>query len=424
MLFLNSNELPEKNAITSIKRRRVVITGAGIVTSLGLGWDANAAGFREGRVALPRISLFPVENQRVQTGGEANLPETLPPTRLSVRHERRMDRAGRLLLHAAHEAWTMAGWEAADFDDEPLPTCLGTSSGGMSQGELFYRSIEETRKRQITRVIHYQSQRQVLDLADAFGYQGRSVIIANACASGVNSIGHAFHLVRSGQARRAFAGGYDGLCQLVFAGFDSLQALSTTRPRPFDSTRDGLAIGEGAAMVCLETLDDATRRGATILAEIKGYGAYTDLHHLTQPQPEGEAALQSMLAACRDAQFNPEEIDYINAHGTGTPKNDSAEGMACQRLRPNDPGTLRVSSTKGSIGHLLGAAGAVEAVICLMALRGQWFPPVVELDEPDPVCTFDLVRQPRDGRIEKVLTNSFGFGGANATLALQRFSAS
>lgn len=399
---------------------RVVVTGTGIVTSLGLGWPGNAAGFRTGRRAFCPVTLFDVSRQRVKTAGQAELPANLPATRLGTRQVGRVDRASRLLLHAAVEAWEQARWESG----WQLPLVLGTTSGGMSLGEAYYRqAITRPREHrsQPRRVMHYQAQRQALDLQEAFGFHGPITIIANACASGANAIGHAWELVRRGHADRVLAGGYDALCQLVFAGFDSLQALSPTECRPFDARRDGLALGEGAAVLTLETLASAERRGATILGEIVGYGAATDGHHLTQPHPQGHAALAAMNAACASAGLDAAQIDYVNAHGTGTPLNDSAEAAAINAWAGPRAATLPVSSTKASVGHLLGAAGAVETVVCLMALRGQWLPPTVTLQAPDPVCAFPVVRQPTSARVEYALTNSFGFGGANASLILRRW---
>ena len=399
---------------------RVVVTGVGILTALGRGYKANAEGFRAGKVAMRPISLFDVSRQRVKTAAEVELPPGLPPTRLNGRATRRIDRAARLLLWAAHEAWQQACWEP----DEGLPVVLGTTSGGMSLGEAYYRqAIQQphSHRRQPTRALHYQAQRQGLDLADAFGFTGPITVIANACAAGANAIGHAWELVRRGHASRVLAGGYDALSQLVFAGFDSLQALSPTQCRPFDAERDGLALGEGAAVLTLETLDAARRRGAEILAEIAGYGASTDAHHLTQPHPDGDAAFASMTAACESARLTPEQIGYVNAHGTGTPLNDSAEAAAINRWAGSRARSLPVSSTKSSIGHLLGAAGAVETVVCLMALKEQWLPPTSTLRKVDPLATFPVVQTPTDARLEYTLSNSFGFGGANASLILRRW---
>ena len=406
---------------TSAAPPRVVITGAGIVTALGLGWKPNAEGFRAGRPAFRPVSLFDVSRQRVKTAAEVELPEALPPTSLSRRQVGRLDRAGKMLLLAANEAWQQAGWKPA----VNLPLVLGTTAGGMSLGEDYFRQAVQSparHRRQPTRAIHYQPQVQARMVLDALGFSGPITIISNACASGSNAIGQAWNLIRCGQAERALAGGYDALSLLVFAGFDALQALSPTVCRPFDARRDGLALGEGAALVALETLEHAQRRKATILGELIGYGTTIDQHHLTQPQPEGNAALTAMNLACDAARVGPQEVDYINAHGTGTVLNDSAEAFAISRWAGPRAATLPGSSTKASIGHLLGAAGAVEAVICLMALREQWLPVQAAFATPDPACNFPIVRHPRDARVNVALSNSFGFGGVNATLILRRWA--
>ena len=406
---------------TSAPPPRVVITGAGIVTALGLGWKPNAEGFRAGRPAFRPVSLFDVSRQRVKTAAEVDLPDTLPRTNLGRRQLARIDRAGKMLLLAANEAWQQAGWKPADN----LPLVLGTTAGGMALGEDYFRQAVQSpgrHRQQPTRAIHYQPQVQARMVLDALGFNGPITIISNACASGSNAIGHAWNLIRRGQAERALAGGYDALSLLVFAGFDALQALSPTVCRPFDARRDGLALGEGAALVALETLEHAQRRNALILGELIGYGTTIDRHHLTQPQPEGNAALAAMNLACDAARLGPQDVDYINAHGTGTPLNDSAEALAIRRWAGDRVSTLPVSSTKASVGHLLGAAGAVEAVICLMALREQWLPAQAAFETPDPACNFPIVRQPRDARVNVALSNSFGFGGVNATLILRRWA--
>ena len=399
---------------------RVVVTGAGVITALGCGWDVNAEGFREGRTAFRPVTLFDVSRQRAKTAGQIDLPANLPPTLLSAKMTRRSYRAARLLLSAAHEAWTQSGWQP----EESLPVVLGTTSGEMSCGEEYLTqavSNPQSEQKQPTRVVQYQLHRQGLDLCDAFGFQGPVTVISNACASGCNAVGHAFQLVRHGRAARVFTGGYDALCRLTFAGFDALQALSPTTCRPFDATRDGLILGEGAAMLTLESLECARARGAEILGEIIGYGAASDIHHLTQPHPEGDAALAAMSAACVRAGVDPEQIDYINAHGTATPQNDATEAAAINRWAGLCADSLLVSSTKASIGHLLGAAGVVEAVVCLMALQGQWLPPQTNLETPDPACQFKIVRKPMDAKLNIVLSNSFGFGGANASLIFRRW---
>lgn len=297
---------------------------------------------------------------------------------------------------------------------------IGTSAAAMPIGEEYYKQAHASigqRHAQLHRVETYQAQFQMTAMARELGVHGPLRIVSNACASGANAIGQAFHLVRSGRADCVLAGGYDALCQLVFAGFDTLQALSPSGiPRPFDAARDGLALGEGAGFVVVESAASAKARGARVIAEILAYGAATDVHHLTQPHPQGDAALATMQAACTMAGLAPAQIDYINSHGTGTPLNDIAEGNAIQRWAGTDVGKIQVSSTKSAIGHLLGGAGSVESVISLLALTGQWLPANLNVREADAVCTFDLIRTPRDARVRRVLTNSFGFGGANATL--------
>jgi 3-oxoacyl-[acyl-carrier-protein] synthase II len=400
---------------------RVVVTGAGITTPHGVGWKPNAEGFRAGRTAFRPVTVFDVSRQRVRTAAEIALPATLPVGRLTPRQAVRLDRAGAMLLLAGNEAWSQSGWEAA----EHLPLILGTTAGGMVLGEAYFHSAVEAphrHRQQPTRALQYQAHTQGRVLADALGIGGPITIVTNACTSGADAIGHAWRLLRRGQAERVLAGGYDALCQMVFSGFDSLQALSLTTCRPFDANRDGLALGEGAAILALETLESARRRGAAILAELAGYGTIMDPFHLTQPHPEGDGALAAMTLACQSARLNVSDIGYINAHGTGTRLNDGAEAAAINRWAGPRAASLPVSSTKAGIGHLMGAAGAVEAVVCLMCLREQWLPPELALETPDPICQFPIVRQPQEARLTAVLSNSFGFGGINASLILRRWA--
>jgi 3-oxoacyl-[acyl-carrier-protein] synthase II len=391
-----------------------------MVTALGRDWETNAVGFRAGKTGFRPVTLFDVSRQRVKAAAEVDLPASLPGTTLSSRDEQRLDRAAKILLLAASEAWRQSGWDGG----RNIPLVLGTTSGGMTMGQDYYKQATAQPRRnraQPTRVTQYQAQSQALTLCKAFGFEGPITIIANACASGANAIGHAWSLITNGQASRVVAGGYDALSQLVFAGFDSLQALSPTTCRPFDATRDGLALGEGAAVFTVETLEHARARGARVLGEIVGYGAVNDAHHLTQPQPEGNAAFASMNLACKSAGVGAEQIAYVNAHGTGTPLNDSAEAAAINRWAGPQASDVAVSSTKASIGHLLGAAGAVEVGICLMALGGGWLPPTHATASVDPACRFKLVTRPEPREFDYALTNSFGFGGANASVILKRW---
>lgn len=399
---------------TPAQLRPVVVTGAGIVSPMGMDFSGNAASFREGKSAFRPITLFDVSRQRVGTAGQVDLPDS-PPPGITKRAWQHMDRGTQFALLSAMEALASAGLSGGE-----MPIIVGTSAAAMPVGEEYYKQALTSgskRSEQFRRIERYQSQRQLTDMARALNVHGPMRIVSNACASGANAIGQAFHLVRSGKAERVLAGGYDALSQLVFAGFDSLQALSPSGiPRPFDAARDGLALGEGAAFVIVESEEAARARGAKPFASVLGYGASTDIHHLTQPHPEGDAALDTMTAACAMAGLAPEQIGYINSHGTGTPLNDSAEGNAIIRWAGNSIGGVKLSSTKSATGHLLGGAGAVEAVICLIALEKQFVPANLNVREADPVCRFDLVREPREAVLSRVLTNSFGFGGANATL--------
>jgi 3-oxoacyl-[acyl-carrier-protein] synthase II len=400
---------------------RVVVTGAGIVTALGTGWKTNAEGFRAGRTAFRPVSLFDVSRQRAKTAAEVSVPLTLPPTGLDERRMGRLDRAGKMLLLAAHEAWQQAGWEPA----ENVPFILGTTGGGMLFGEdYFRRALQQPyeHRGQAVRAVCYQPQVQARLVLDALNFSGPIITVSNACASGSNAIGQAWELIRSGQTERVMAGGYDSLSEMVFSGFDSLQALSTTVCRPFDARRDGLALGEGAAIVTLETLENAKRRGATVLGELIGYASSIDRHHLTQPHPQGCTTQAVMKSACANANVTPEEIGYINAHGTGTLLNDSSEAVAISEWAGRRTATLPVSSTKACIGHLLGAAGSVEAVVCLMVLGEQWLPPETAFETPDPACKFPVVQKQQDANVNVVLSNSFGFGGVNATLIFRRWT--
>lgn len=407
--------------LSSRKPARVVVTGAGIATPLGLGWKINADGFRAGRTAFRPVSLFDASRQRVKTAAEMDLPSTFPHTGLDDRRLSRLDRSGKMLLLAAWEAWQQSGWEPS----EGLPLVLGTTGGGMLFGEdYFRRALQQPypHRGQAVRAVCYQPQMQGRLLMEALDFSGPIITVSNACASGANAIGQAWELIHSGQAERVMAGGYDSLSEMVFAGFDSLQALSPTVCRPFDARRDGLALGEGAAVMTLETLDSAQKRGAIILGEVTGYASSIDQHHLTQPHPQGSTTQVVMKSACTAARVTPDEIGYVNAHGTGTLLNDSSEAAAIGEWAGRHAATLPVSSTKANIGHLLGAAGAVEAVVCLMVLREQWLPPETAFEVPDPACKFPVVSQPQDSSVEVALSNSFGFGGVNATLIFRRWA--
>src|SRR5207244_6956659 len=266
----------------------------------------------------------------------------------------------------------------------------------------------------------YPAQKPVIDALEAFGIAAPCEVVSNACASGTNAIGHAFDCVRSGRYQRVLTGGYDALSELVFVGFDSLQASTPEKCRPFDRHRTGMVLGEGAAILALENLDSAHARGARIMAEITGYGVSTDNFHLTQPDPSGVGPRRAMERAIESTGTEALRLDYINAHGTATELNDAAEGKAISELFDGVP----VSSTKSMMGHSLGAAGAIEAVISLLALRHQFLPPNINFDALDDRLDLNVVaNESRPGVVRMALSNSFGFGGTNASILIRRVEA-
>ena len=372
-------------------------------------------------MAFRPVELFDVSARIAKTAAFVDLPTGRLYHTLSARHEARVDRGSKMLLLALREAVAMARLKDLCGVDAMV---IGTSAGAMMLGETYCRQLRKSPGRQsgqLSLVEHYQPQRQMTTLAHEMGWHGPVLLVSNACASGANAIGMAMEMISSGRAKRVIAGGYDAVSELVFAGFDTLRALAPSGiPRPFDAQRDGLALGEGAGVVVIESEEAAAERGATAIGEAAGYCTATDLHHLTQPDPEGKAAIRTMTEACRIAGVQPREIDYLNSHGTGTPFNDVAEGSAIQAWAGDDTPHIAVSSTKSAMGHLLGGAGAVEAVICLMALRGQWMPGSLNIRELDPVASFDVVQTFRRARVDTALTNSFGFGGTNATLVIRK----
>ncbi len=314
-----------------------------------------------------------------------------------------------------------AAMELRDGDRGFVPEMMvvGTTSGGMSFGEEFYRA-QVARRRPRERaawLANYLPHKAVLDAQEACGFACPAQIIANACASGSNAVGHAFQLVRAGKFQRVLCGGYDALSELVYVGFDSLQAATPDKIRPFDKHRSGLVLGEGAALLALEELETARGRGAPILAEIAGYGISTDNHHLTQPHPSGIGPRLAMERALADARRQPQGVDYINAHGTATTFNDATEGAAIAQLfGPRVP----VSSTKSMMGHSLGAAGAIEAVFSVLAIAHQFLPPNIHFHERDPAWDIDIVaNEARAARVRCVMSNSFGFGGTNAAVVFE-----
>jgi len=389
------------------------VTAAGIVSPLGFGLGETLNSLREARDCITRVSRFSVAECRCKTAGQVP-DEPLLKEQHETNRAKRLHRASRMMIRALSEAVA----QRPGFN--PELTVIGTTSGGMSYGEDYYRSLcrNENLRHSPTWVANYTAQKPVIDAQEAFGISAPCQVIANACASGTNAIGHAYECVRSGRYQRVLTGGYDALSELVFVGFDSLQASTAEKCRPFDRDRTGMVLGEGAAVLALENLDVARERGAPVLAEIIGYGISTDNFHMTQPNPSGIGPRQAMERALQSARLPADKIDYINAHGTATLFNDAAEGKAISELFDHVP----VSSTKGMMGHSLGAAGAIEAIICLLALQHQFLPPNINFRAQDEGVDLNIVaNDARPVGLRTVLSNSFGFGGTNASIVIQKF---
>ncbi len=401
--------------------RSVAITAAGIVSPLGRGLAATAASLLAARDCVSPVSRFEVGQCKSSTAGQ--VPEALLDP-AAGRKAKRLHPASRMMLAAMDEL------REQDRGFQPESAVIATTSGGMSYGEAFWRSLPSSAggpegggsHPRAAWLANYPPQKPVLDAMEAAGFSAPCQIIANACASGTNAIGHAFSLIRSGIQKSVLCGGYNVISELVFVGFDSLQASTAEKCRPFDKDRTGLVLGEGAALLALEDLETARGRGAPVLATVTGYGISTDNHHLTQPHPSGNGPYLAMSRALASARREPGELDYINAHGTATVFNDATEGAAISRLFGERPGGLvPVSSTKSMMGHSLGAAGAIEAVFCILALREGFLPANIHFRAPDPAWKMDIVANAaRKAEARCVLSNSFGFGGTNASIVLEK----
>src|ERR1044071_2348186 len=306
---------------------RVAVTAAGVISPLGFGLAETFESLRSAQDCVTPVMRFSVTQCRCKTAGQIS-DSRLFANHVQTPHSRRLHRASYMMIQALQEVIM----QQPEF--EPELTVVGTTSGGMSYGERYYRSLRRAGdlRHAPTWIANYPPQKPVIDAQTAFGISAPCQVIANACASGTNAIGHAFECVRSGRYDRVLTGGYDAISELVFVGFDSLQASTPEKCRPFDRQRSGMTLGEGAAVLALENLESAQARGANILAEIIGYGISTDNFHMTQPNPTGAAPRQAMEAALRSAGISAETVDYINAHGTATLFNDAAEGKAISEL--------------------------------------------------------------------------------------------
>jgi 3-oxoacyl-[acyl-carrier-protein] synthase II len=417
--------------------RRVVITGIGMVTPLGCGVATTWERLLSGRSGARRIEKFDVSDLSCKiacqiprgdgSGGTYNPDQWMEP-----KEQRKVDEFIVYAMCAARQALDDAGWAPAQYEDQiATGVMIGSGIGGIE-------GIAET-----SIVLHERGPRRVspffipgrlINLASGyvsieFGLKGPNHAVVTACSTGAHAIGDAARLIGLGDAEVMVAGGTESpINKLSVAGFAASRALSThfndepqRASRPYDRDRDGFVMGEGAGIVVLEEYDHAKRRGAKIYAELIGYGLSGDAYHITAPCPEGDGAFRSMRAALRRAEVTPSEIDYINAHGTSTPLGDEIELGAVHRLVGNAAGRMSMSSTKSSVGHLLGAAGAVEAIFSVLAIRDRIAPPTINLDNPSVETSIDLVPlEPRRRDIDVVLSNSFGFGGTNASLVFRR----
>lgn len=377
----------------------VAVTGFGCVSALGCDGATTRTRLRNGHDGAAPVTLFPTQAFRSAQAGMADAAFLN-----TAGFSRRWPRASRMVFTALTEALSM------QTDFRPDVVIAATTSGGMDFGETFYRGLVAGRPHRSLRALsrRYIPQQPARDAMDVFGFDAPVRVISNACASGTNALGVATRLLRTGDARRVLVLAYDALCELVFAGFDALQAASPEKCRPFDTERSGLMLGEGAAALLLEA------DGHLPLAFVRGHGAASDNFHLTRPDPSGAGPRRAMERALADAGWTPESLDYINAHGTGTPFNDASEAAALRAVAPECP----VSSTKAMCGHTLGAAGALEAAFCIHAMHGGFLPPNLHVRTPEPGIAL-VSNTARPATVRRVLSNSFGFGGSNATVALE-----
>lgn len=386
------------------------ITGLGCLSPLGCDLNSTKIALKSGQDGISEVRLFAVEAFQSRTAGQ------MPPEfedRLKSRNllGPRWSRAGQQVFLAMEEALASRPGFVPDV------VVAGTTSGGMDFGESFFRGLSGPMTQRAARhlVRGYVPQQPVLEAMRRFGFEAPLRVVSNACASGANALCLGAGLVRNGRAKHVLAVGFDALAELVFAGFDSLRAATPEKCRPFDSGRTGLVLGEGAACFLIEPAEETPRE--LVRALVAGWGMANDNHHLTQPDPSGLGPRLSMQRALADAGWSATNVDYINAHGTGTPYNDSSEASAIRAVCPSAP----VSSTKGMTGHALGAAGAIEAAFCVLAMEEGFLPPNINLRESD--SGLDIVANTaRPARPTRMLSNSFGFGGSNATILLEKGS--
>lgn len=410
-------------------KRRVVITGMGVISPVGNDVETFWNSLINGHSGIRRIDRYDVSELTTQIG--ALVRDFNPEDFFDKKEIRKMDRFVQYAIVAAREALKQSGLNISNENAERVGVYVGSGVGG---AETMIEQYEVLRTKGARRVSPFLIPMMIVDMAAGqvsidLGAKGPNLAPVSACATGTHAIGDAFKLIERGAADVMFAGGAEGsVFPLTIAGFNSAKALSTRNDeperasRPFDKDRDGFVMGEGAGIVVLEELEHAKKRGAKILAEIVGYGLSGDAHHMTAPAPEGEGAARAMKLALNDAGLEPSAIDYINAHGTGTEFNDFFETLAVKTAFGEHAYKLAMSSTKSMTGHLLGAAGGVEAVACVKAINESILPPTINLDEPGEGCDLDYVpNTARKQEVEYAMSNSLGFGGHNGSIILKKY---
>jgi 3-oxoacyl-[acyl-carrier-protein] synthase II len=410
------------------KPRRVVITGIGAITPIGTGVEGLWEGLRERRSVVGPITRFDAEPFRSRIAAE--VPDFHPTDHIEERRVRRLDRFSQFSVAATRLALADAHLEPAREDRDRIGAMMGTALGGVAYAEAQSRSFYLDGYRSVDPglALGVFPGAASCNVAIEFGFTGPNSTNGMSCASGTIAIGDAWRAIARGDADVMIGGGAEApLAPLCFGAFALIRAMSTRNDdparasRPFDAGRDGFVMGEGAAVLVLEERGRALARGAPIYAEICGYGLTNDAHHMTAPLPGGSQAARAMRIALAGERVRPDEIGYVNAHGSSTPLNDPTETAAVKAVFGDHAYRLALSGTKGYYGHALGASGAIEAAICALASRRDWLPPTVNLERPDPSCDLDyLAGAGRDGAPEYLMSNSFGFGGINAVLLFRR----
>jgi len=409
---------------------RVVVTGIGTLCPLGLDIDTTWEGLIAGKSGIDYITLCDTESLETKFAGEVKGFD--PSDYINRKDARRMDRFTQLAVAASQQAVEHSGLQIDSTNQDSIAIVVGSGIGGLT---TLFEQTKVLLEKGASRVSPFLVPMMISDMAAAqisiaLGVKGLNLCTTSACSSSSDAIGVAYELIKRGDAQAAIAGGSESTINPIgIAGFNALRALSTRNDepqlasRPFDTERDGFVMSEGACLLILESLAHAQKRGANILAEIIAYGASADAYHITQPDEDGAGAAKAMQLALDKAGLAPAEIDYINAHGTSTPLNDKTETIAIKTVFGDHAYRMLVSSTKSMTGHLIGAAGAIEAAVCIMAIQHRIIPPTINLTHPDPECDLDYVPNvARQAKVTTALTNSFGFGGHNSVLIFREYS--